>query len=195
MRRTKYLLLLKKSGLQELRVSGLALSAGKTQIVTYGDLWRDAVIEEGGGEKGTDDDNYQTSVGTELSMMATEAMKPIKAAATGVASAVWSKLSPSPDDEEIQRNLKAFASQHSGAVMTPLGDDELANEVRYLGMFPDLVDALLEAEEDKVESEEEAAAAAAAVAAAAISAEASTDQDETVQQPPTIAPAPPPLAM
>ena len=193
-RRTKYILLLKISGLQELRVSGLALSAGKTQIVTYGDLWRDAVIEEGGGEKGTDDDNYQTSVGTELSMMATEAMKPIKAAATGVASAVWSKLSPSPDDEEIQRNLKAFASQHSGAVMTPLGDDELANEVRYLGMFPDLVDALLEAEEDKVESEEEAAAAAA-VAAAAISAEASTDQVETVQQPPTIAPAPPPLAM
>ena len=193
-RRTKYILLLKISGLQELRVSGLALSAGKTQIVTYGDLWRDAVIEEGGGEKGTDDDNYQTSVGTELSMMATEAMKPIKAAATGVASAVWSKLSPSPDDEEIQRNLKAFAIQHSGAVMTPLGDDELANEVRYLGMFPDLVDALLEAEEDKVESEEEAAAAAA-VAAAAISAEASTDQVETVQQPPTIAPAPPPLAL
>jgi hypothetical protein len=33
------------------------------------------------------------------------------------------------------------------------------------------------------------------VAAAAVSAEASTDEVETVQQPPTIAPAPPPLAM
>ena len=52
--------------------------------------------------------------------------------------------------------------------MTPLEEDELASEVRYLGMFPDLVDALLEAQEDADDKEskemEQAAEAIAQVA-------------------------------
>jgi len=126
---------------------------GKTELVTYGDLWRDALNEnsEGEGEfvvtdDTTADEDDFTYAMEEVSALASEAVKPFKEAATGVASALWNKLSPSPDEEEVQRNLKAFAKCHSGAVMTPLGEDELASEVRYLGMFPDLVDALLEAQ-------------------------------------------------
>jgi len=132
-----------------------ALRMGKTELVTYGDLWRDALNEnsEGEGEfvvtdDTTADEDDFTYAMEEVSLLASEAVKPFKEAATGVASALWNKLSPSPDEEEVQRNLKAFAKCHSGAVMTPLGDDELASEVRYLGMFPDLVDALLEAQAD-----------------------------------------------
>ena len=93
----------------------------------------------------------------ELSILASEVVAPIKKAAGAVGTALWSKLSPSPDDEEIQRNLKAFAKCHSGAVGTPMGDEELEKEVKYLGMFPDLVDALLEAQEEKLvlEAQEE----------------------------------------
>ena len=38
-----------------------------------------------------------------------------------------------------------------------MGDEELEKEVKYLGMFPDLVDALLEAQEEKLvlEAQEE----------------------------------------
>lgn len=138
------------------------LGMGKTQLVTYGDLWRDALNENSDGEEGefvvadetdtTEGDDFTYAM-EELSLQASEAVKPIKEVATGVASALWNKLSPSPNDEEVQRNLKAFAKCHSGAVMTPLGEEELASEVRYLGMFPDLVDALLEAqEEDEMEA-------------------------------------------
>ena len=75
-----------------------------------------------------DDFTYVTE---ELSIFASEVVAPIKATATGVACAAWNRLSSSLDDNEIQRNLKAFAQSHHGTVMTPLGDEELASEVRY----------------------------------------------------------------
>mmetsp|Transcript_53377 Transcript_53377/g.44783 ORF Transcript_53377/g.44783 Transcript_53377/m.44783 type:complete len:234 (+) Transcript_53377:213-914(+) len=155
--------------------SRITLGMAKTQLVTYGDMWRDALHENENGEQMKelpttdatsaegDDFTYATE---ELSTFASEVVAPIKAAATGVASAVWNRLSSSPDDDEIQRNLKAFAQSHRGAVMTPLGDEELASEVRYLGMFPDLVDALLEAQEiaNTKEKEQEDVVALAAAA-------------------------------
>jgi len=155
-------------------VSRTVLGMDKTQLVTYGDMWRDALHENENGEQTGelpttdatsaegDDFTYATE---ELSILASEVVAPIKAAATVVASAVWNRLSRPDDDEEIQRNMKAFAKSHSGAVMTPLGDDELASEVRYLGMFPDLVDALLEAQENadtKQQEQEDIASAALA---------------------------------
>ena len=155
--------------------SRITVGMAKTQLVTYGDMWRDALHENENGEQMKelpmtdatsaegDDFTYATE---ELSTFASEVVAPIKAAATGVAFAVWNRLSSSPDDDEIQRNLKAFAQSHRGAVMTPLGDEELASEVRYLGMFPDLVDALLEAQEiaNTKEKEQEDVVALAAAA-------------------------------
>ena len=143
-----------------------ALSMGKTQLVTYGDMWRDALVEDENGNQiagnedsegvgldsesvpESDDGNDFTYAMEELSLQASEVVRPIKRAATKVASAVWNKLSPSPDDAEVQRNLKAFAKGHSGAIGTPMDEQELASEVRFMGMFPDLVDALLEAQEE-----------------------------------------------
>jgi hypothetical protein len=140
--------------------SSIVLNEGKAQLVTYGDLWRDALNEDG-EEKSVTMSEMETSSEVDdlsyamedLTEHASEVVKPITTAATKVASAVWNKLSPSPDNDEIQRNLKAFSKCHSGAVGTPLGDEELASEVRYLGMFPDLVDALLDAQEEQETTE------------------------------------------
>jgi len=112
-----------------------------SHLVTYGDLWRDAVPE----------DDQQTTLQaevteaydeqTELSVAET-LVKPIRQAAT----AVWERLTYEPSEEEVRANLKAFAKAHGGAVMTPLSEEELEKEVKYCGMFPDLVDALVENE-------------------------------------------------
>lgn len=152
--------------------SRIALRMAKTNLVTYGDMWRDALNENEDGkstEASSDNDEFAPYTTDELSTMASEAIKPIKQAAAVAATAIWDRLTHSPDDKEIQRNLKAFARSHSGAVMTPLEEDELASEVRYLGMFPDLIDALLEAQQDaddKASKDMEEAVEAIAQAAA-----------------------------
>lgn len=146
---------------------GLAMgSFDKSQLVTHGDIWREVLNEDGDEGRTADTSMLEDETASEndfayateeLSILASEVVAPIKKAAGAVGTALWSKLSPSPDDEEIQRNLKAFAKCHSGAVGTPMGDEELEKEVKYLGMFPDLVDALLEAQEEKLvlEAQEE----------------------------------------
>ena len=155
-------------------------SYDKSQLVTHGDIWREVLNEDGyegrtadpsllGDETELSSENDFAYATEELSILASEVVAPIKKAAGAVGTALWSKLSPSPDDEEIQRNLKAFAKCHSGAVGTPMGDDELEKEVRYLGMFPDLVDALLEAQEERDDADaarrvDEAAGAGSEVA-------------------------------
>ena len=146
---------------------GLAMgSFDKSQLVTHGDIWLEVLNEDGDEGRTADTSMLEDETASEndfayateeLSILASEVVAPIKKAAGAVGTALWSKLSPSPDDEEIQRNLKAFAKCHSGAVGTPMGDEELEKEVKYLGMFPDLVDALLEAQEEKLvlEAQEE----------------------------------------
>ncbi|EKX39776.1 hypothetical protein GUITHDRAFT_154286 [Guillardia theta CCMP2712] len=113
-----------------------------SHLVTYGDLWRDAVPE----------DDVQTNLQAEVTeaydeqeaelSVAETLVKPIRQAAT----AVWERLTYEPSEEEVRANLKAFAKAHGGAVMTPLSEEELEKEVKYCGMFPDLVDALVENE-------------------------------------------------
>ena len=113
-----------------------------SHLVTYGDLWRDAVPE----------DDVQTNLQAEVTeaydeqeaelSVAETIVKPIRQAAT----AVWERLMYEPSEEEVRANLKAFAKAHGGAVMTPLSEEELEKEVKYCGMFPDLVDALVENE-------------------------------------------------
>ena len=118
------------------------MKQGGSHLVTYGDLWRDAVPE----------DDVQTNLQAEVTeaydeqeaelSVAETIVKPIRQAAT----AVWERLMYEPSEEEVRANQKAFAKAHGGAVMTPLSEEELEKEVKYCGMFPDLVDALVENE-------------------------------------------------
>jgi len=143
---------------------GLEMAYDRSRLVTQGDIWRELLNEDGTADLSVIDESelstendlaYATE---ELSILASEVVAPIKKVAGAVGSALWSKLSPSPDEDEIQRNLRVFAKSHSGAVGTPMGEEELEKEVRYLGMFPDLVDAMLEAQEEQSARDEASAA-------------------------------------
>jgi hypothetical protein len=143
---------------------GLEMAYDRSRLVTQGDIWRELLNEDGTADLSVIDESELSSENDlayateELSILASEVVAPIKKVAGAVGSALWSKLSPSPDEDEIQRNLRVFAKSHSGAVGTPMGEEELEKEVRYLGMFPDLVDAMLEAQEEQSARDEASAA-------------------------------------
>ncbi len=54
---------------------------------------------------------------------------------------------------QIRENLKRWATTRGGAVLPPLEDHELNNQVKYVGMFPELVDQMLETQLDLHECE------------------------------------------
>ncbi len=54
---------------------------------------------------------------------------------------------------QIRANLKRWATTRGGAVLPPLEDHELNNQMKYVGMFPELVDQMLETQLDLLETE------------------------------------------
>ncbi len=50
---------------------------------------------------------------------------------------------------QIRANLKMWATTRGGAVLPPLDDNELNNQVKYVGVFPELVDQMLETQLDQ----------------------------------------------
>ena len=52
---------------------------------------------------------------------------------------------------QIRANLKRWATTRGGAVLPPLEDHELNNQVKYMGLFPELVEQMLETHLDQHE--------------------------------------------
>mmetsp|Transcript_10332 Transcript_10332/g.24431 ORF Transcript_10332/g.24431 Transcript_10332/m.24431 type:complete len:199 (-) Transcript_10332:117-713(-) len=120
--------------------AGSSLSSMKmtraTNLVTFGDVWRETCEEEDlcdmvWEEQHQENTNPIVACGTFVSTVATN---------------VWDHLTADPSPEEVQASLAAFAKAHGGAVMTPMSDSELEKELRFCGMFPDLVDSIMELE-------------------------------------------------
>mmetsp|Transcript_19679 Transcript_19679/g.40092 ORF Transcript_19679/g.40092 Transcript_19679/m.40092 type:complete len:205 (+) Transcript_19679:102-716(+) len=119
-------------------VAGMNMRSS-THLVTYGDVFRESYEEES-----RCDAIWEASESEEEG-----AVNPLALAASAccsVATGVWDHLTAEPNPEEVQANMAAFAKAHGGAIMTPLSEMELEKQVRYYGMFPDLVDTMIETE-------------------------------------------------
>lgn len=122
-----------------------------SNLVTYGDVWRDAI--EG---KNAEIANTLSAAGMEemdeVNFEIVDVVRPFTTAASALGEAAVQKgrnflnSLGEPSAEEVQANLAAFASCHSGAVATPLSEDELETEIKYCAMIPEWRDALVDAE-------------------------------------------------
>jgi len=129
--------------------ASLSLRMGRSgaNLVTFGDVWRDACDEVTPGgrlaEELSELQGFKDAIEEVKEASDNGKNKPLTAARSAL-NAVWSKLTKDADEEEVRKNLAAFARMHGGAVAAPLTEDKEGKEVRYAGLFPDIVDALIE---------------------------------------------------
>uniref|UniRef100_A0A7S0MGF3 Uncharacterized protein n=1 Tax=Cryptomonas curvata TaxID=233186 RepID=A0A7S0MGF3_9CRYP len=167
------------------RHSGL-LSAHCSTLVTYGDIWRNTVEElpsvPGDNQLNLTIDDKFTPEHEGVSITGIAGMtadfeeidrrngsslqavvRPVKKAATvmgaaaaGAAANIWESLTKGTSEDEAQENLRKWAKAKGGAVLPPMEEDELDNEVRFVGLFPELVGQMMDATLDEDSEEEEA---------------------------------------
>eukprot|EP00287_Rhodomonas_sp_CCMP768_P001956 CAMPEP_0196729724 /NCGR_PEP_ID=MMETSP1091-20130531/10020_1 /TAXON_ID=302021 /ORGANISM="Rhodomonas sp., Strain CCMP768" /LENGTH=207 /DNA_ID=CAMNT_0042072641 /DNA_START=109 /DNA_END=732 /DNA_ORIENTATION=- len=128
---------------RKLRLASAKMALSGAHLVTYGDVWRDAI--EGQSSEGLASGLAEAGM-EEADMEIEDFVAPLTTAASSFASRIWQSLIDEPTPEEVQANMAAFARAHSGAVATPLSEDELESEVKYCAMIPELRDALVDAE-------------------------------------------------
>jgi uncharacterized protein YceH (UPF0502 family) len=114
-------------------------------LVTFGDVWRDACDEPTPGGSGRLAEELSDLAGFEVAVEEVEEVptSTLKAASKALNS-VWRKLTKDPDENEVRKNLEAFAKMHGGAVAAPFTEENVVKKLQYTGLFPDIVDALIE---------------------------------------------------
>jgi hypothetical protein len=166
-------------------------------LVTYGDIWRNTLEElpvvpgENQLNLTIDDKFTPEHEGVSITGIAGMAadfeeidrrngsslqavVRPVRKAATvmgavaaGAAANIWESLTKGPSEDEAQENLRKWAKAKGGAVLPPMEEGELDNEVRFVGLFPELVGQMMETtldEESELEEEGEAKPEAGPVA-------------------------------
>jgi hypothetical protein len=130
----------------------LVLRMGRSgaNLVTFGDVWRDACddkdpiqAKELGLSEEWESESTEESEEAEL--------RPLEAV-SNVLTGLIERITKDPEEDEVRKNMEAFAKMHGGAVAPPMSEEEKGRQVSYAGMFPDIVDALIE---EDLEAEEQ----------------------------------------
>ena len=66
--------------------------------------------------------------------------------AASAAATIWGSLTKGPTEAEVEENMRLFSLLHGGAVARPMVEEELSSEVRFVGLFPDLVSSMVDSD-------------------------------------------------
>mmetsp|Transcript_21655 Transcript_21655/g.33896 ORF Transcript_21655/g.33896 Transcript_21655/m.33896 type:complete len:251 (-) Transcript_21655:341-1093(-) len=125
----------------------VTMGASGQHLVTFGDVWND-ICESENMEWDCPTGGEETLHGVVLGAVS-GAASTVGNCAVRKLGAVWDFITHSPNPDEVQKNLQAFAKCHSGAVMPPLSEDQIGDQVKYYGIIPEMCSAMVDADIDK----------------------------------------------